>query len=458
MNIILLFLFLCIGNVNSAQAQQAQLTLEDFAYGRKLEFTSGSAIYTFSIPAKVYQTTSKKDLGDLRVFNSQGIVPHLIRSPRQEEIIRQPQAIPFFPLPEEKENYKLPANLQIKTNSQGTIIDISQHLKTDKTKTAPGSYLLDLTKLKAPSPQWLELDWPETGNQFTVSLPIYASMDLNSWQPLRSTTIAQLNYAGHTLKRHRISLTSNYKYLRLSWPMGKDGLHLRQVLAGFESEKQKHPLNWLSLSGNLFIGKDNNDKDKIIYHFNTPGHYPIEYIRLKLPEKNNLTQASFLSRSSSKSAWRHRLTTLVYDIMLGGEREQSKAKAINKTKDRYWRLEISKAGGGLGQGIPILELGWRPQQLLFIARGEEPFTLAYGNSKISGESSPVAQMLTSIKEDNLEIPRAVCGSQFTLSNKDLLKPTRDVPWKKLVLWGILISGVILAGSLAFRLFRQMNPK
>ena len=52
----------------------------DFAYGIPIETTGDAPFHEFSVPQSVYESVTRTDLGDLRVFNARDeIVPHALR-------------------------------------------------------------------------------------------------------------------------------------------------------------------------------------------------------------------------------------------------------------------------------------------------------------------------------------------------------------------------------------------
>ena len=58
----------------------ADLTLNDFAYGIRVDVPADAAVAATSLPRQVYESATRKDLGDMRVFNGAGEpVPHMIR-------------------------------------------------------------------------------------------------------------------------------------------------------------------------------------------------------------------------------------------------------------------------------------------------------------------------------------------------------------------------------------------
>ena len=74
--------------------------LEQFAKGYELKTDGSAAIYKLNLPESIYQTTVRKDLGDIRVFNKdKKRVPHAIRRPvsnQEKEMIHLDLA--YFPL------------------------------------------------------------------------------------------------------------------------------------------------------------------------------------------------------------------------------------------------------------------------------------------------------------------------------------------------------------------------
>jgi uncharacterized protein DUF3999 len=61
-----------------------ELVPDDFARALLIEANSGAAIYEVKIPANVYETVVRRDLGDMRVFNAnEELVPHTLRKPKK---------------------------------------------------------------------------------------------------------------------------------------------------------------------------------------------------------------------------------------------------------------------------------------------------------------------------------------------------------------------------------------
>jgi len=58
----------------SSLLQAQAISPRDFAYGQLAVPVRDAAAYRFALSPNVYQNTVREDLGDLRVFNAEGVV------------------------------------------------------------------------------------------------------------------------------------------------------------------------------------------------------------------------------------------------------------------------------------------------------------------------------------------------------------------------------------------------
>lgn len=425
----------------------------DFAYGMELSVSGQGAIYGLPVPAMVYQSCTRADLGDLRVFNAQGVVPHLLRPQLSKKNSPQPVDLPFFSLLAEGTNNKLPPHLHIATDSKGTIIDIRQG-QTDIPATVVSSYIIDTSGLTQKA-DWLEFAWSGQTDHFSTSVKVEASDDLNSWRTVvAKASLAELRFAGHDLLRNRVIIKAGaQKYLRLAWPAGNKGVVLTAIKAGYNNEDIAQARTVHYLAGKAM---PNAESGKVIYHYTSDGFFPVDQVYVRLPEHNSLAQVALFSRASEDAPWRPRAELLSYQLTVDGVSLDSGVKHIPTTSDRFWRLAM--AAPGRSGAAPLLEVGWRPQQLIFIAQGDGPYTLAYGKADLVPSPSQVDQLLSSIdprQEQNLVRP-AYAGGQVILGGQGQLLITPEIPWRRWLLWASLVAGVLIIGSMALQLVKEMK--
>ncbi len=436
--------------------EKQKLSRADFAYGMELTFDGSGAIYGLTLSDKVYQGCTRADLGDLRVLNKSSIVPHLVRPQRREQQQKPSISLPFFPLKGHHSGASTP-DLRIATNDRGVIIDFHQKDQKGNTTASPvTSYIVDLSSLEEKEKlDWLEFAWIGQSEQFTTRVRIDTSDDLNNWFPLvHSASLAQLSFNNHQLVRNRIVLSINSKkYLRLSWPSGKKGVTLTSLVGGYGSTQQEHTRTVHTPVGQAVA---NSKSDKLIYHYTSDGFYPVDQLSVRFPQPNSLAQVTLSSRAQEDKPWQRRATMLAYQLTVDGVSLDSEVRHISPTSHRFWQLEVES--GVLNEVIPTLELGWLPGQLIFLAQGEAPFTLAYGRAGLKGQRFQVNEMLAAIDPDEKKglLQPAHAGVEIELGGSIKRKPVAELPWKVWLLWAGLVLGVLVIGSMIRQLYKEMK--
>src|SRR5262249_41467922 len=116
-----------------------------------------------------------------------------------------------------------------------------------------------------------------------------------------------------------------------------------------------------------------------VLFFDTARRAPVSYARLRLPQDNSSVRVTLHSRDDGKAPWTERWSGEVYRIVTDTERRESPPAHFASTSDRYWRLRIAK--DPQLYRATLLEMGYRPARLRFLAQGSGPFTLAYGSRR-----------------------------------------------------------------------------
>ncbi|MEI6414798.1 MAG: DUF3999 domain-containing protein, partial [Pseudomonadota bacterium] len=348
--------------------------LEDFAYGAALELDAGGALYALTLPDAVYAGVVRGDLGDLRVFNGQGeVVPHRVRIPPAPVVMTpEPLSVPFSLLPAAPEGSGQAPPVRVQTASGTTLVEVGSGTPPSP---VPPSYLLNLEQLPRDSLRSLRLAWGAAPAQgFVTPVRLDASEDLIHWIPAGEGALADLEVSGQRLQRDTLIPHRWGSYLRLS---GKQPIPpLTQIEAllrtpnGVELERR-----WRRVTGSPAV-------DTAGYAFDSGGQMAVDRLRFHLPQPNTLAAVELATRATPQGAWMRRFSGALYDLTLDGVRLHSDDIAVPTTSGRFWRLTVATGGGGLGEGMPILEVGWVPHQLLFVARGEGPYRLVWGSARI----------------------------------------------------------------------------
>src|SRR6266498_638450 len=99
---------------------------EEFAYGMPIQADGQVALYEVEIPALVYRGVTRRDLGDIRVFNGQSEeVPYALRPRALTSTESTPTvSLPVFSMYGEASDKLENLNVRIEKRSDGTIVSI----------------------------------------------------------------------------------------------------------------------------------------------------------------------------------------------------------------------------------------------------------------------------------------------------------------------------------------------
>jgi hypothetical protein len=444
---------------------EATLRPTDFAYGMPLSFQKGGAVCRFSVPREVYETVTRDDLGDIRVFNNADIaVPHILRRPQEKrEVTERMTALPFFPLYGEKDRMdKDGLSVRIEKGGDGAIINVeTDDTGSEKDRKLSG-YIIDASKHRARISE-LHVNWQAEEENSVTTVSVEYSNDLTHWSSLVSmATLVQMHFSGHEITRKRIPLIARRgKYLRLSWPSGREGIEVKEIFAVRRVGAPERKSVWTALKGKP--GSKETKRGKIAYEYDSAARLPLERIRLRFAEKNTLVKVTLLSRPEKEAEWRFRKSGVFYNLTFDQTSLVQDTVAVEKTTDRFWRLEIEEGSSGDPKSIPVVELGWQPHELLFVVQGEAPFMLAYGSARLGEEElrNSTTRLLPQIlgEKSSMVLHDAVLLKRVVLGGPDLLVPTPPpVPWKVWLLWGVLVAGVLIIARMALSLARGMNKE
>lgn len=430
---------------------------EDFAKGMQIEGTDGDALYELSLPVAVYQGMTRPDHADLCMFNAQGeVVPFAIKGQEPEQAMApETVQLPIFPIMGEPDKGVGGVSLQVKRDDKGSIINVSTSDKPEKDGRAVMAYLLDASALDQTVSK-LVLDTGPMPEGEIARVSVEYSDDLKSWNTLvTGATIADLHYGDHSLSMRSIDLGRvKAKYYRMIPMEAGKMITVNAVSAELAPRTLERQRDWVSVQS----VKSADETDG--YTFDTMGMLRVDRIRVRLPQMNTLIKAEFLSRPSKDVSWRTRKSVVVYGLTVGGAYMASPDIEFPPATDRQWLIKVQPGTGGMGSGLPSIEVGWLPERVVFTARGASPFMLAYGSGRAfpnDGRANYLLGRVDELKRQNISIKTAMPGEVTSLGGESALLPVRpEINVKKLVLWAILISGVLLLLWMSVSLYRRMS--
>jgi hypothetical protein len=410
-----------------------------------LSGTPGAAYYAVTLTEGVYAHAHEASLADLRILNGDGEpVPFTIEFPRDPA--PQPRAqrdVHWFATPIDEAQ---------KPGAAGVVLGADGVLRATGTPPEQASaraWLVDLSQLR-DTVTALVLGLPAA--DFQSGVTVQASDDLQHWRPVAQATLFRLSNRGSTLVQDRIEFTGIHaKYLRLTWqgkPPVPDSVRV-ELAAGAPLSPAEGAIQWRTGLAPVQTPAAGD------YQFDTGGVFPVERVKIRLPQPNTIAQATLSARANAQAPWRPVVSARLFRLAgAAGQGEQENAPiTVPATGERYWRLQVDTRNGGLGAGAPLLAIGWRPATVTYAARGDVPFVLAVGEV---ARGSPVARADLLVGASPLVAP-AQLGTMRESPADALTAGPPGGRTRQWVLWGVLIAAVAVLGGMAWRLFRTSAP-
>ncbi|HET9046870.1 MAG TPA: DUF3999 domain-containing protein [Casimicrobiaceae bacterium] len=424
----------------------------EFAYRLPLATTGTGAFYRVDIPAAVYEGALRSDLGDARVFNGDGApVPvAFLAPPAAAREAVSAVALPLFPLRVERDRRDLgDVTLNVRRDATGTTIDLATRDGAAIRGERLAGYLIDASELKSP-PTALKLELQDGANVST-RVTVEGSDDLAAWRPLSvASPVLAVEFSGRRLSRDRVDLAPGpAKYLRIAAAAGQPPLELAGVRAEFadrliDAARQDRKAEGVA-SG------DAGD-----YVFDLGGAFPIDRIAVELPEQNTVAPAQVYARNDAKDPWRPVGATVFYRLKQDTGETTSPPLPVAAVPARYWKVTVDPRAGGLGSKPPTLVALWIPQTLVFAARGNGPFELAYGSAQAKPATLPIATLVPGFDARATPATFGVATPGTATTPPALAALRQPVDVKRWLLWGALGLATLVLGWMAYALSKQMR--
>jgi hypothetical protein len=428
-----------------AQASNSDVRPEDYAYGATLQ-TGGAALYVVTLREDLYRYTIHPDLTDVCVINGLNeVVPFALRRPLLAQPVPEDfQALPLFPLSAADAKPGEALKLQLRTAGTSLVLEQPPHAGA----TSAAAYLLDERGSEEPVTA-LRLAWPADAPDFSARLLVESSDDLSHWHTIAGNVpIVSLHYGGQEFVRAEASLPElKSSFLRLSWSDAPAAITLTAVSARRRAAHVDAQRLTITAPGTATRAAGD-------YEFDLGANLPLDRVNLNLPELNSVVEAQFFARTEAAMSWQSVVRGRLYRLKISGGEDLTNAPlSIPLTSSRYWKVRIDAAGGGVGSGLPSLQGGWLPDELLFVARGPAPFQLLYGNAA----APSLAVSPNSLLDARLAPQSAILEAPRVLGGESRLhSPPLPTDWKRWVLWSVLIIGVSALGLMAWRLSHTLN--
>jgi Protein of unknown function (DUF3999) len=408
--------------------------------------------YRVQIPLSVYSGAAHADLSDLRVVNgADEVLPFaFLDLPPRPVAHETSAALPAFPLPQTDAAPPIVTSaIRGYENGNDELIRQSGPTSTARSR----SYLLDCRQFVQPI-HALDLAWHRQSEGGHYLVTVEASDDLQSWHTLATEApVLDLQFAGQHLVERRVHFAaSKAAYLRLTVNNPVFGLFEVTAHGRAPQELVIEPQR-LTVAGEPM-------RQPSEYRFDLGAKLPVLSARLHLPEPNTLAPTSLFVRHHRTAPWTPVAEATFYRLQSHGVESAASAVAAHTNGEPEWLARMDLRSGGIGQGLPTLEVEWIPHEIAFIARGPAPFRLQYGDPRQRAANLALTTVIPGYQwGDEWKLPEAVPDREVFIQSATVKTPAQsedDVLLKRIVLWTVLILAVAVLGWMAMRLSRDLQ--
>ncbi len=422
-------------------------------------------LYQTVLPIEVYQASRSNNLQDLTITNATGEqVPYSLFEDEtlhpQAEVSLNSRVLKAHAVTKSQLSNAGALHIQLNQTAQNASVDIQTNGANETEKFA---YLIDAGE-KHPAFKTLRIDW-EGNEGKLLSFEVLASDNLKDWHTLGSGVLIKV--ATDNLIQNTIEIGGDDKsrYLQIR-PTDADATLIKQVRAEYLTVRSaERAMHQQKIN---FLAREQDIKNHVInLDYEAKGRFPVQYLRVDLPQMNTVTSARFYVRNKLSEPWQYLTTSSLYRTEKGGKLSVNPDVQLNNTTARYWRMQFDESNGGLGAENPSLSLGWRPHTVVWNARGNAPFKLNVGDNPSVVNYVEVQSLLPDYKlEKVLQLPKAnveIVKAETANTSKNLTNHQQDTwatapDYKSWLLWAGLALGVLLLAGMAYSLLKTDSQK
>lgn len=425
------------------------------------------------LPAEVLVRLQSPGYADVRLFNGAGQpVPMALAGVAAASAPEESVTLPAYPILGAASTGTAGLeglSLRIEERQGQRVVQIDTAGTAGATATATQAVrgaLLDARNVQLPVARMaLDVDLP-AGQP--VTFRVQASKDLKHWQPLAETVLYRADAAAaptvstapgrlgnEQIDLQRADLKGHY--LRVTW--GDAAVTLRGATLATSSKTGPRE----RVSASMATPALANPRELV---FALPFATPVAALAITPPGSNVLIPVRVLGRNHREQPWSPLASAVVYKMATGGKEQASGPVELGGASVREIKIEADPKTPGFA-AAPALALQFEPAQLVFLASGQGPFTLAAGLPGATAAASaflPLASLVPGYQpaqENQLPVALADVARADITGGKPAdgaLVPAAaasgGISTRSAVLWGVLLAGVAALGLMAWLLLRQ----
>ena len=452
----------------AATSAVAANTPADYAYVFPLATTAqaggtADSAWRFELTPDVYRFVQDANLRDIEVFNAEQRPVPLARITTEPTMTAREErsALPVLELPASPASpSSSDLRLVIDRDADGRLRRIDAG-EGGRAAASARDWLVDASAFDH-SIESLTLSWREPASGIVARFAVEAGDDLEHWRSAANGTVLVLEQQGARLERRDIALGGvRTKYLRLR--RLDDGAAIAGLAVearSVERGRSAPPRVWIAASPTPLSTDANEPSRATRFQYSLIAALPIESARIELANDNALAEINLLARSTDAATapWTRLAMLTAFRLRQGDEPLRNGDIDVRPdSRLREFRIESATTIAE----APKLTLAYRPDSFVFLAEGSGPYLLAAGSASARRPDYPIEPALASLRASlgkDWQPPLASLGAaQASGGDAVLHAPPAPTPWRRWLLWAILIGGAALSAALSLSRLRGAKP-
>ena len=397
---------------------------DDFAWQWPLDLGSGD-VHELVLTPEIYDAITRSDGRDLALFTESG------------------RSVSFGPLPAAPDTpwRDAPYALEIvgSTREPGSSRDVPVAF--------PSPQRLTLA-LRSRVPEAASIRALRVGWRHRAAMPADARWRVEGRRrsgAVHAEVMAHSYSLASGLGETRLSLSDfDGDALRLSVTPVPPDLEITSVLAEYETPPgQQRQYRRAALV--------RDDSAANAFRFHLPPALPVSAARIDLGDGGALATVTLSVREGEW--WRTLASDTAFDIAVGDASLVRNRLAFPTTRNQRWRLGVEP-----DIGVPIVDVGYRPDVFLVAHQGPARLLLVAGSARPQRQDFPIEPLMRELRAQfgaSWTPPRASLGARSERTGKAALKPPPPAPpYRAWALWTVLVVAALAIGFLALRLLRE----
>jgi hypothetical protein len=449
------FLLLVSAAAYTAADDQEAPQSADYAWGFPILVDRAASFYSIELPLQVNQSVSDPDLRDAGVYNSAGAPVPRVFQQTDDDVDEAEHLVPLPAIPLYKNLQRSADDVKLLFEREGdkTRVEFnSDGLRQPESDEQLSAYIVDTRQLKHAI-EALEFAWNPVDSGFIGRIIVDSSNNLQDWSEIGAGAVADLRENDASVVQRRVTVRkSSHDYLRVRWEGMPANWGLSRIQAFYVTGTTTIVRKTITLQSS---GTDPQDGGRI---FDLGGTPKIDRLRIVLTQPNTIVSATIYRWSERQQRWAQVASGSHHHIGRGDNVITSATIRVNKVRASRFKVVVTR---GQPDAAMQLEIGWRPDTLIFLAQGEAPFILAAGRAADAEAHFPQDRMygdrsIVGLSSANGRAAQATLGPRYALGGKQDFGGTRSVDWRQLSLWFGLILGVAFVGFMAIRVIRDLR--